>query len=978
MLGEALHGSLLNVVPFWSAELLHFLQLGNEYGVIVTTVFTYLVRTWLASLDDSTWLAILGIALLGLICGKAGWLNGVGHLFSSVFGILGAPTSASGGRTVRARRGAKYSVVFEGVELYGASGSVVFQHGKEMQALTHLVTEQWKEHTMTTANGQTLILPITDLLIHHRNARNDKETLLESILDPNTDDDCVRYFLQISRAASTNLCLPSSPAVYDQDGMLIDDLSSSTTTATSFSSAAARPLNQLTLGGAVAGGESSGFELGNGGSSLGGGSGSGNNLRFTTHRQSQQPSRFTVRYTLSIFVRPKPFLFFFGGSKRTKTTKQLMTEMRAFLQELVDKNEQPVEDEKSQLYLRGTDDTANNQVSFPDSMLALDAWIASHYPSLPYRYVTLAKTETNAQRYSEITGPQLPSSSPNSSSSVDNSKEKDPSKGSPDSKMIVSLHLPDLSSVISLKLDDGVDFVARRDDCGIEYRLSSKNTETDCRDWLKSKMLWHNQQEETMFKRMIRIRGTISKNHFHDLQTEYRFPIPVWALSWYVDTVLELQSALSPVETDARTGEFLGKYPYMIDNDKWIKLDEDLFLKTKCVEMNDGFRVPECKVEYILLSNEKDLKTFVNETTEKFEKWLKVKQEEKEGGKGSTKRKLWYFRYIGTDMGGHPQFEKKILSEQGTDRECFMTFDHLFHEHKERIMKTLQRLEDVEYYRKNGLNRKAGFTFYGPAGTAKTATALASALFSKRHLIDVQLSIVKTNEEFYRLMHLKEIQGVPISDSNCMYLFDEIDIGMKAIFEEEKQDVPNPESEAAAAMISETISDAINEVGQEIKMAMATSSSSTSKRGYLASSNNTGGFCLPSAASKRNSEASMNSKLTKATLLTLLDPASPRHGSFWIACTNNIQNLPDAFLREFRMPKLHFGELKKEDALSIIRKYFITNGLSKEEELTEELKAMVPDRQWIPTQLISLCNQYHETMKIDAFIRVFASNVKSS
>ncbi len=265
------------------------------------------------------------------------------------------------------------------------------------------------------------------------------------------------------------------------------------------------------------------------------------------------------------------------------------------------------------------------------------------------------------------------------------------------------------------------------------------------------------------------------------------------------------------------------------------------------------------------------MKEFLDALVVEFEAYEKANRQQ-----SNDNKKLWHFQYTG-HCGDVPQFTKTLLSEKGTDRECYMTFDTVFNEHKELLKMTLDRLDDLEYYNKRGLNRKAGFTLYGPPGTSKTRTALCCALYSNRHMIQVQLSAVKTDKQLESIMNITSLFNIEITDRNSMLFFDEID----------------------------SMVERLSDPGDKKEMSIVVHNSILSDDDALKKKTN-------------DSDPSQGDPLTWATLLSLLDPPIPRFGAFYLACSNNIEALPDALLRDLRMKALYLGPFRRCDAISLI------------------------------------------------------------
>lgn len=111
-----------------------------------------------------------------------------------------------------------------------------------------------------------------------------------------------------------------------------------------------------------------------------------------------------------------------------------------------------------------------------------------------------------------------------------------------------------------------------------------------------------------------------------------------------------------------------------------------------------------------------------------------------------NKDKLYHFIFKGYDAGYEFRdcFLTSILSDYNDPSNINnKTFDCLHFSNKDKLIKNLDRLKDLAYYKRNGLTRKAGFLLYGPPGCGKTGSVIASAIHTKRHIIEVPMSRIK-------------------------------------------------------------------------------------------------------------------------------------------------------------------------------------------------------------------------------------------
>ena len=124
------------------------------------------------------------------------------------------------------------------------------------------------------------------------------------------------------------------------------------------------------------------------------------------------------------------------------------------------------------------------------------------------------------------------------------------------------------------------------------------------------------------------------------------------------------------------------------------------------------------------------------------------------------------------------KFYSNILSEKNSDNELFETFDKMHNEHVETLKKDMDRLKNIEYYKKHGLKRKIGYLFHGMPGCGKTASVVAMALYDSRHIIEIPFSLLITHNELEQILNITNINNIEINYNNVIFMFDEIDIDM--------------------------------------------------------------------------------------------------------------------------------------------------------------------------------------------------------
>jgi len=246
-----------------------------------------------------------------------------------------------------------------------------------------------------------------------------------------------------------------------------------------------------------------------------------------------------------------------------------------------------------------------------------------------------------------------------------------------------------------------------------------------------------------------------------------------------------------------------------------------------------------------------------------------------------NKDKIYHFIYQGK-IGTKLTFSTRILSDYANPEYLnYETFDCIFHSNKDKIIKDIDRLKDIEYYRKTGLKRKKGYMFYGQPGTGKTSTVMAISNYDKRHIIEVPLNRVKTNNELEAIMNLHQINNIKFKPDNIIILFDEIDVGINLNKNDYKPEIINTGNKSK----HRNDDDDDNDDNEYVKI-------------------------------------STNDKLSFGTLLSRLDGIGNYYGLIMIATTNSIKNIDESLYRDGRLSLIEFNYASANDIKNIIEYYY--------------------------------------------------------
>jgi hypothetical protein len=264
------------------------------------------------------------------------------------------------------------------------------------------------------------------------------------------------------------------------------------------------------------------------------------------------------------------------------------------------------------------------------------------------------------------------------------------------------------------------------------------------------------------------------------------------AVVHFVTTLPAMDSLLAVTHHDYLPNEF-----------ESIQIDMDVYFELQDLQVVDG---QPSIVKFKLMSYEHDvqhLQTFIDTCTANYERTLANKL-------GNSR--YFFDQVIQSKIKGSTQntLPNSHLIYTKTKFTTNRSFQNVFFEDRKHVQgRTQFFLEHRDWYDAKGIPYTLGFLFHGPPGTGKTSTIKAIAGEGRRHIINVQLSEIKTKAQLQHLFFNDEIHVyngattekyiIPVSER--LYVIEDIDAMGDTVLRREwkkPQAVTKPKSEEDA------------------------------------------------------------------------------------------------------------------------------------------------------------------------------------
>lgn len=274
-----------------------------------------------------------------------------------------------------------------------------------------------------------------------------------------------------------------------------------------------------------------------------------------------------------------------------------------------------------------------------------------------------------------------------------------------------------------------------------------------------------------------------------------------------------------------------------------------------------------------------------------------------------------------------PQFQsgsrnmdvEDLLYPNYIDFKTNKTFDNLFFDGKDELIKRIDSFLKRDKYNLLGLPETLGLLFYGEPGTGKTSCIKAIAKYLDKHLIIVPMNQIKTKKRLEELFFSKKF-GIP-SDKR-IYVFEEIDCNGWENIIKDRRFIKDTESEHKENIVEQISSTIIIETDKDKK-------------------------------DKKDND----DKITLGAILEVIDGIVECPGRVIIMTTNHKDHLDPALLRPGRIDmEIQFKKLRHSHIAEIFKKWYNTN--IKNDDLRK-----IPDYKYSQAEISQLLFKYENDPK---------------
>ena len=208
----------------------------------------------------------------------------------------------------------------------------------------------------------------------------------------------------------------------------------------------------------------------------------------------------------------------------------------------------------------------------------------------------------------------------------------------------------------------------------------------------------------------------------------------------YITTIPAIRNLICISHTDYLPNEFDA-----------IQIEPDIFFELISMNHSDG-QLESIKFKLFCYEHEiQHIQAFIDRCNQDYERRMANKL-------GSN---LYYFDMVTQSKSKRSVQNKLPESHLIYTKHLFQTtrtFNNVFFEQRDKVKNHVEFfLNRKDWYEKKGIPYTLGFMFHGDPGTGKTSSVKAIANTARRHIINIQLSQIKTKEQLRHLFFNDDI-----------------------------------------------------------------------------------------------------------------------------------------------------------------------------------------------------------------------------
>uniref|UniRef100_A0A383VPB5 AAA+ ATPase domain-containing protein n=1 Tax=Tetradesmus obliquus TaxID=3088 RepID=A0A383VPB5_TETOB len=281
------------------------------------------------------------------------------------------------------------------------------------------------------------------------------------------------------------------------------------------------------------------------------------------------------------------------------------------------------------------------------------------------------------------------------------------------------------------------------------------------------------------------------------------------------------------------------------------------------------------------------------------------------------------------------------------------SFDNLFHAEKEELL----NLVDAFMHKRGkfaikGYPHKLGFLLHGPPGTGKTSFIKALACHSKRSIISIPLSRIKTNQQLMDMMFDQRVQvegedmKIPLPFSKTIFVMEDVDAASHVV---QKRDSGSALAASLASLMGPQASSKTKAAAKDADIDDDVKAGSSDKAAAAGADAAGMGMGMGGAGGRDT--------LNLAGLLNVLDGVVDTPGRLIVMSTNHPEKLDPALIRPGRInKKVYMGNLAAAEALAMVQHYFADISPCQQQQLLHSWVDGVVS----PAALEALCAEHEK------------------